>query len=234
MRVLSLFDVTGVMVRPWVEAGVECTIVDLQHPEYSSGNPHKIRANIFEWIPDHYYDVVFAFPPCTLLCRPAARWWPRYGGKEAAVAEGMRLVNRTREIIEQIGPRFWLIENPTGQIPHHWRKYDDKFHPGEFGGWLNPPGDAYTKETCLWFSPNFPKLERRPAPEPWSKKQILNARGEGAKRANERSATPAGFSYAVFHALYPLLAETVGHAPSKGYYEPHKKQRWSQPSLFSY
>lgn len=32
MIVLSLFDYSGVMVKPWLEAGYECIIVDLQHP----------------------------------------------------------------------------------------------------------------------------------------------------------------------------------------------------------
>ena len=30
-NVVSLFDYTGNMVRPWAEAGHHCTIVDVQH-----------------------------------------------------------------------------------------------------------------------------------------------------------------------------------------------------------
>jgi len=211
MRVLSLFDESGIMVRPWVEAGIACTILDTQHPPgITPGNPRKIGASIYDWQPDQYYDVIFAFPPCTDLCRPAAQWWKRTeGGKEAAIARGMGLVNRTLEIFAEVGPQFWFIENPVGQIPNYWRKYDFKFHPAEFGAWLNPAGDAYTKETCLWFSPGFPPLERRPAPQPWSKKQIHWAppgRNPG-DRARARSKTPAGFSYAVFDALFPVLQQ---------------------------
>jgi hypothetical protein len=36
--VISLYDVTGKMVEPWLDAGFECWIVDLQHPvAYESG-----------------------------------------------------------------------------------------------------------------------------------------------------------------------------------------------------
>lgn len=30
--VISLFDCSGVMVEPWLDAGCECFIVDIQHP----------------------------------------------------------------------------------------------------------------------------------------------------------------------------------------------------------
>lgn len=30
--VLSMFDLTGNMVKPWVEAGYTAVIVDMQHP----------------------------------------------------------------------------------------------------------------------------------------------------------------------------------------------------------
>mgnify|MGYP003149997532 CR=1 FL=1 len=35
--VLSLFDLTGNMVRPWAEAGYECYCYDIQHDERTIG-----------------------------------------------------------------------------------------------------------------------------------------------------------------------------------------------------
>ena len=33
-----LFDVSGVMAQPWLDAGYECWIVDIQHPvAYATG-----------------------------------------------------------------------------------------------------------------------------------------------------------------------------------------------------
>lgn len=223
MKVLSLFDESGVMVRPWVEAGVECTIVDALHPPgITEGNPRKIGTDLSTWFPDQHYDVIFAFPPCTLLCRPASQWWYRHGGRDAAVNTGMELVNKTIQIIAVDDPMFWMIENPTGQIPKEWRKWDYKFHPAHFGGWNNPPAENYTKETCLWFSPGFPELERREAPKPWLRhdewiSQAAKAgvfKGPGTSIASKRSKTPTGLSYAVFHALYPLVLGQVGQRTS--------------------
>ena len=35
---IFLFDLTGVMAQPWLEAGYDCWIVDMQHPAaYAQG-----------------------------------------------------------------------------------------------------------------------------------------------------------------------------------------------------
>lgn len=49
--VFSLFDLSGVLVKPWAEAGYECHIVDLQHPEKMTieGNITKWGMDVFEW-----------------------------------------------------------------------------------------------------------------------------------------------------------------------------------------
>lgn len=228
------------MVKPWVDAGVECTIVDALHPPgITEGNPRKIGTDLSTWFPDGHYDVIFAFPPCTLLCRPASQWWYRHGGRDAAVNMGMGLVNKTIQIIAVADPMFWLIENPTGQIPKEWRKWDLKFHPAHFGGWNNPPAEGYTKETCLWFSPDFPVLERREAPKPWLRhdawiSEAIKAgvfKGPGVSTASKRSKTPVGLSYAVFNALYPILLEKVGQkAPAQKRVKPQSVGR-AEPSL---
>lgn len=59
-RVLSLCDLSGVMVEPWLAAGFDCTIVDTQHPagviEYRPNDDWgllaKVGANVRAW-PKH-------------------------------------------------------------------------------------------------------------------------------------------------------------------------------------
>ena len=38
---VSLFDYTGVMLEPWLEAGYECHIFDIQHPPDRLKQPSK-------------------------------------------------------------------------------------------------------------------------------------------------------------------------------------------------
>jgi len=53
--VISLFDHTGNMVRPWAEAGFRCYCVDWQHPagETRDGNMVRVGADVQEWLPPY-------------------------------------------------------------------------------------------------------------------------------------------------------------------------------------
>ena len=60
--VISCFDLTGNMVRPWAEAGYLCYCVDIQHPqgETRQGNIIHVGADIphRQHQPDHCaYDI---------------------------------------------------------------------------------------------------------------------------------------------------------------------------------
>jgi len=48
-----------------------------------------------------------------------------------------------------------MIENSVSTVSTSWRKPDFTFDPCDFGGYLNPPGDAYAKKTCLWTGNGF-------------------------------------------------------------------------------
>jgi len=72
--VLSLFDYTTNMVKPWAEAGYTCYCIDIQHPkgETKEGNIIKVGADVrdvFSYLPRNVDDIViaFGFPPCTHL-----------------------------------------------------------------------------------------------------------------------------------------------------------------------
>lgn len=70
MKILSLCDYTGNMVKPWAQAGHDCYIVDIQHPE----GEREFGANIislgldlvnreFDQFKLMNFDIVFAAPP---------------------------------------------------------------------------------------------------------------------------------------------------------------------------
>lgn len=74
--VVSLFDHTGNMVKPWAVAGFLCYCVDLRHPagENRQGNIIQVGANVREWLPPYAkIRVLFAFPPCTHVAVSGAR-----------------------------------------------------------------------------------------------------------------------------------------------------------------
>lgn len=198
MRVLSLCDYTGNMVRPWVDGGHEATIVDLQHPagEAICGSLTRVGASVLEWRPTEAYDVVFAFPPCTDLAVSGASHFKRKGPER--LRQALQVVLACMEIIAESGAPAWMVEQPTSVLATFWRPPDWYFDPWEYGGYLNPPGDRYTKHTSLWTSVTFRMPMKRPVhPSEGSK---MHRMGPSKDRANRRSATPMGFAQAVYEA----------------------------------
>jgi hypothetical protein len=94
----------------------------------------------------------------------------------------------------------YMIENPVSTVSTYWRKPDYTFDPCDYGGYLKPPGDEYTKKTCLWTGNGFQMPKPfRVAPKEGSRMHRLPPSKD---RANLRSTTPKGFAQAVFEANY--------------------------------
>jgi hypothetical protein len=195
--ILSLCDLTGNMIRPWLDAGYDCAIVDLQHPAgyHRDGKLWRVGMDIMKFYPPSDVEMCFAFPPCTHLSGSGARWWNAKG--LPALIEALTLVNRCLEITAETGAP-WFIENPVGRLSTLWRNPDYTFDPCDYGGYLDPAGDKYTKKTCLWTGGGFVMP---------SKKYVYPAEGSkmwfippGEERSNLRSETPMGFARAVFEA----------------------------------
>lgn len=197
ITVLSLFDKTGVMVKPWVEAGFSAICVDVQHEGWKTVDGiTKVGADLRTWEPPLYdYGIVFAFPPCTHLANSGARWFKGKGLRELAGA--IELVAVAAEIAEDIGAPY-MIENPVGTLATYWRKPDYSFDPYEFGGYLVLGGDDYTKRTWLWTGNGFVFPPKRPVPPAQGSK--MHFVPPGPERANIRSTTPEGFARAVYSA----------------------------------
>ena len=198
--VISLFDYTGNMVAPWAAAGFVCYCVDLQHPpgETRQGNIIFVGADIRDWLPPYApIEVLFAFPPCTHLAASGARWFKDKG--LGALVQALQLFDAAVRLGEWTKAPY-LIENPVSTVSTYWRKPDYVFDPCDFGGYLTPSGDRYTKKTCLWTGNGLVIPEtRRVKPTQGSKMHRL---GPSADRANLRSATAMGFANAVFEANY--------------------------------
>jgi hypothetical protein len=190
------------MVRPWHEAGHEVVTIDLQsanHPwNHIQGDVRDDYgfAGLTSSPVGHRFDLIFGFPVCTNLAVSGARWFKEKGLD--GLIEALTLVNSCRKICMQarVG---WMIENPVSTLSTYWRKPDHIFHPNEYGGYDGGENDGYTKKTCLWVGGKFKMPLKRPIPLADDHDRIHKA-PPGPDRANFRSATPKGFSRAVFEA----------------------------------
>lgn len=196
--VISLFDYTGNIVKPWSDAGYNCICVDIQHKQTSSdGRIAKVRADALHWMPKKPDQVamLFAFPPCTDVAVSGARWFKDKG--LGALINTLNLFKRSVDMALLLGCPY-MIENPVSVVSSYWRKPDYTFHPHEFTGLCD--NDNYTKKTCLWTGNGFVMPAPCPDPSLGQPDNRIHKAPPGPERANFRSATPMGFAEAVFNA----------------------------------
>ena len=129
---------------------------------------------------------VLAAPPCTAFARSGARWWAVKG--DAALLDGLAVVDACLRIVQTHQPRWWALENPVGRLQDYLGPPFLRFHPWEYG-------DPWTKRTWLWgrFVPPA-RSPVQPAVVNWV--ESVN----GRDRQYRRSVTPDGFAHAFFAA----------------------------------
>lgn len=204
--VLSLCDVTGVMVQPWLEAGYDAVLVDIQHAHGTStyGRLTRVGCDVTAINPTHALAwwnpaIVFAFPPCTHLAGSGARWFQSKGLE--SLHEALGLVIACKRICEASGSP-WMLENPVGSLSTYWRPPDYTFQPWQYG-------NKYTKKTCLWTGHGFEMPDPWFATKPDGVVPTIHLMPPSKDRAAKRSVTPDGFAKAVFERNEPKIRERV-------------------------
>jgi len=229
MKVISLYDYTGVMGRPWAEIGADVYCFDIQHKGHSETvgkgrifylpadlHDPRVLNDIYNDLGHERVDFLMAFPCCQDLAvsgsshfKNKAKLNPKFQ------TEATQHAINCADLAERFGCPY-MIENPVSRLATLWRKPDYYFHPFEYGGYLSdeeavhptwpdyiPPRDAYSKKTCLWVSKDtFVMPQKRPVEcESFgSSRQHRLLGGKSIKTKNIRSATPRGFAKAVFEA----------------------------------
>lgn len=221
-KAIFLYDFTGIMAQPWLEAGYECWCFDGQHPE----GVHKngLHVTVGMWLFPHSaqdinrlvgdgVEFVFGFPECTHLAVSGAAHFK----KKLEADPNIQLhATELAKLVQRVGEIYscpWGAENPVSVLSTLWRKPDHSFHPWEYGGYLplddiHPyypkyikPRDAYPKKTCIWAGGGFVMPIKRPVPvQAGYSDQHKKLGGKSIKTKNIRSATPRGFAKAVFLA----------------------------------
>lgn len=198
---LFLFDLTGIMAVPWLEAGYECYIVDIQHPRGFHPDPKnkrliRVGADLRHgWLPPRAIvdriAFVAAFPECTNVAVSGAMHFRKKGARGLSLS--LDLFATSQEVGEWSEAPY-MIENPISTFSTYCGKPDYIFNPYEYGGYLpendkHPrwdqyiaPRDAYPKKTCLWVGNGFVMPEVKPVtPETGYSRQHKKLGGEVAE-----------------------------------------------------
>jgi hypothetical protein len=225
-KAVFLYDFTGLMAEPWLDAGYECWLFDGQHDAgisrqgslvkvgmwFHHDKTHQHATEIAEMVGEGV-EIVVGFPECTHLAVSGAAHFAKKRETDPLFQDK---ATDLAKMVELVGIEFgckWMAENPVSVLATKWRKPDHSFHPYEYGQYLSEgdahpqypdyimPRDAYPKKTCIWSGNGFVMPEKRPVEcQPGYSAQHLKLGGKSLKTKNIRSATPRGFAVAVYEA----------------------------------
>ncbi len=118
MKILELFSGTESFSKVARERGHETFTIDLDR----SFNP-DLCIDILDFnismLPEGFRnpDVIWASPPCTTFSVASIRhYWENGKPKNEKALHGIKIVKKTIDIIKQINPHFFIIENPRGML----------------------------------------------------------------------------------------------------------------------
>ena len=161
--ILSLFDYSGTWSAPYRKAGYNVIQADIKRGIDVFEVMEDVMLQVAEYPGSTVYGVLAA-PPCTDFSASGALHWKE---KETQPAKyhsyrtrlefknttelSIYLVLATLEIIEQLKPKFYAIENPVGRMAKLIPEIGEPwyFQPWEYG-------DPWTKKTGIWGKFNKP------------------------------------------------------------------------------
>lgn len=147
MRILDLFSGLRGWSDPFRERGHEVVCVEI-NPRFPAHHRNVMDFDPSKW---GHFDGVLASPPCTSfsLMSIGTHWTHDHEPKTPTAAIGRQLVIRAREIIRQINPYWWLIENPRAKL----RKMPCMADLTPTTVWYCRYGDFRAKPTDIWGVP---------------------------------------------------------------------------------
>jgi len=188
---------SGILAKPWADAGYECYCIDLQHsirkPQIL-GRVTYMWGDCRTWVPPEHVRGRIAFysaePPCTHVSGSGARDYRTKG--TALLRDSLEMFSACYSQGCWSGAPF-RIENPVGKFSDHMGAPDHYFQPWEYG-------DLWFKKTCCWTGNGYvmpPKLHMEP---PVGTTEKIWLMGPSDERADLRSETAPGFALAEFLA----------------------------------
>tara|TARA_R110000822_G_scaffold252692_3_gene379325 strand:+ start:3550 stop:4182 length:633 start_codon:yes stop_codon:yes gene_type:complete len=93
-------------------------------------------------------DIIWASPPCTYfsVASIGTHWNKDHTPKSKNALKGIKFVEKTLEIIKELKPKFWFIENPRGKL----RKLEVVKGLHRTTVWYCKYGDNRAKPTDIW------------------------------------------------------------------------------------
>ena len=143
MRVLVACEFSGVVRDAFIDKGHDAWSCDLMETEGKYTYKH-IVGDALQHL-DEGWDMLIAHPPCTYLCRNAAKW-----SNDERVVAAQLARDFFMKFLDSPIPKV-CVENPVPAKAVGLPQYTQLIQPYQFG-------HDYSKKTCLWLK-GLPKLK---------------------------------------------------------------------------
>jgi hypothetical protein len=201
-NLLELFSGTGSISKVFKAHGWQTFTVDTDF------DCHPDLCWPVEWIhswdiTDRFIpDVIWASPPCTTfsVASIGKHWNPDHTPKTKQSTDAIELVRKTIELINELKPKYWFIENPRGMM----RTLPMMFELPRYTVTYCQYGDTRMKPTDVWTNhpnPNFKPMCKNgdtchePAP------RGSRTGTQGLLSARERGRIPSGFCEYIYELV---------------------------------
>lgn len=121
MRVVDLFSGLGGFSQAFLDRGHE--VIRIDHDERFIEVPETYIGDILELVPDDlwtiragYPDIILASPPCQHFSIAAVSKHWKNGEPTKETLQQIELVKHTIRLIEDVSPKYWILENPRGML----------------------------------------------------------------------------------------------------------------------
>jgi hypothetical protein len=198
MLVLDLFSGLGGWSQAFKDRGHQVVTLDINH----AFKP-DITADIMTITKDNILfkpDIILASPPCEKfsVCT-IGRNWEKSRPKTEEAKKAIELVMHTLKLIDDLKPKFWIMENPTGMLRTIIGKPQAMITQCQYGRESRKPTD-------LWglIPPSFISKKCRngsPCHQPAPRKSKTGIQGiQGKDRAARRALIPYDLSLEICKA----------------------------------
>jgi len=202
MLIFDLFSGTGSATKAFKDAGHRVIRIELDEA-FEADERDVMSLTAVNLIAKYGYpDFVWASPPCTAfsVASIGRHWNVDKTPKSELAQSSIKLVEHTLELIRDINPRAWLMENPRGML----RKQSIMNYIDRRTITYCSYGDTRMKPTDLWgYVPNWTPRQSCSNGQPC---HVAAPRGsktgtQGIKGAKSRSMIPLALSQELLAVL---------------------------------